>query len=59
MDAWLNFARNGNPSTRTLPGWPQYRADRSYTIVPSLDVKTITADRETELTAWRAGLLTG
>ena len=31
MDAWINFARTGSPTTNALPGWPQYRADRPYT----------------------------
>ena len=52
MDAWINFARTGNPSTRAIPGWPQYRGDRPYTMVFGPDVRTVTADREEELALW-------
>ena len=40
MEAWINFARSGNPTTNALPGWPQYRADRPYTMVFGPDVRT-------------------
>ncbi len=53
MDAWVNFARSGNPSTSALPGWPQYRTDRPYTMVFGPDVRTVTAEREEELALWR------
>ena len=52
MDAWLSFARHGNPSTSALPGWPQYRADQRYTMVFGPDVKTIREDREAERAVW-------
>jgi len=57
MDAWLHFARSGNPSTNALPGWPEYRADQRYTMVFGPDVKTIREDREAERTIWSADLL--
>lgn len=53
MDAWTNFARTGNPTTTALPGWPQYRPDRPYTMVFGPDVRTVTAEREEELALWR------
>ncbi len=53
MDAWTSFARSGSPSTNALPGWPQYRADRPYTMVFGPDVRTVTAEREEELALWR------
>ena len=57
MDAWLNFARTGNPSTTALPGWPQYRADQRYTMVLGPDVKTIREDREEERSIWATDIL--
>ncbi len=57
MDAWLHFARNGNPSTNALPGWPEYRADQRYTMVFGPDVKTIREDREVERSVWSSDLL--
>ncbi len=53
MDAWINFARSGNPATNALPGWPQHRPDQAYTMVLGPDVKTISKDREEELALWR------
>ena len=57
MDAWISFARSGNPSTNALPGWPQYRADQRYTMVLGPDVKTVRQDREEERTIWSSDLL--
>lgn len=57
MDAWLNFARSGNPSTGALPGWPEYRADQRYTMLFGPDVKTLREDREPERAVWTADLL--
>ena len=31
-DAWLAFARTGNPNTPSLPEWPAYTADRRATM---------------------------
>jgi para-nitrobenzyl esterase len=57
MDAWIAFARNGNPSTNALPGWPQYRADQRYTMALGPDVKTLRVDREQEREIWSSDLL--
>lgn len=57
MDAWLNFAKTGSPSTNALPGWPQYRPDQRYTMVLGPDVKTVREDRELERAVWSSDLL--
>jgi para-nitrobenzyl esterase len=31
-DAWINFARNGNPNHRGLPQWPAFTADKVPTM---------------------------
>lgn len=31
-DAWLAFARTGNPGTPSLPEWPAYMPDRRATM---------------------------
>ena len=44
-------SRTGNPSTNALPGWPQYRADRPYTMVfgyPDVRTVTVAVQRERE-----------
>lgn len=56
MDAWIAFARTGNPSTTALPGWPQWREDRRYTMVFGPDVKVIHEDREVERSLWATTL---
>jgi para-nitrobenzyl esterase len=33
MDAWLAFAKSGDPSHPGLPEWPDYDADRRATLV--------------------------
>ncbi|HEY7502413.1 MAG TPA: carboxylesterase family protein, partial [Vicinamibacterales bacterium] len=32
-DAWVAFARNGNPSHSGLPEWPAFSADRCETMI--------------------------
>jgi para-nitrobenzyl esterase len=32
-DAWIAFARNGNPNHPGLPGWPAFSADRCETMI--------------------------
>ena len=57
MDAWLAFARTGNPSTNALPGWSEYRSTQRYTMVFVPDVKTDREDREVERAIWSSDLL--
>jgi len=38
-DAWVSFARTGNPSHTLIPAWPTYSSDRA----------TMTFDREPQL----------
>ena len=40
QDAWLSFARDGRPSSPSLPSWPAYDGDRRSTMVlgPSCEV---------------------
>ncbi len=49
-DAWIAFARTGNPSTRSLPEWPTYSADRRATMIfdiaPKVLVDPDAAERE-------------
>jgi para-nitrobenzyl esterase len=32
-DAWINFARKGNPNHPWLPTWPAYSADKVQTMI--------------------------
>jgi para-nitrobenzyl esterase len=31
-DAWINFARNGNPNSKSLPNWPAYNSTNTATM---------------------------
>jgi para-nitrobenzyl esterase len=31
-DAWINFARNGNPNAKSLPNWPAYNTTNTATM---------------------------
>jgi para-nitrobenzyl esterase len=59
-DAWLAFARNGDPNTRSLPRWPAFDAERRATMV--FDTTSAVADdplREQRLAMFTAkGLAT-
>ena len=40
-EAWLAFARTGNPATPALPDWPAYDAGRRATMVFNLESKVV------------------
>jgi para-nitrobenzyl esterase len=44
-DAWIAFARTGNPQTPALPAWPRYDANRRATMIFDLTPK-VTDDPE-------------
>ncbi|MDQ0971679.1 para-nitrobenzyl esterase [Neobacillus niacini] len=35
--AWINFARNGNPNSESLPEWPQYNLNDRSTLIFNID----------------------
>jgi para-nitrobenzyl esterase len=58
QDAWLAFAKTGNPSTPALGEWPAYDADRRATMVLDVDARVEDAPLEAERAYWdgrRAG----
>jgi para-nitrobenzyl esterase len=40
-EAWLAFARTGNPATPTLPDWPAYEPSRRATMVFNLESRVV------------------
>jgi para-nitrobenzyl esterase len=40
-EAWLAFARTGNPATAALPDWPAYEAGRRATMVFNLESRVV------------------
>jgi para-nitrobenzyl esterase len=54
MDAWIAFARTGNPATEALPAWPAYTADRRATMVFDESVNVVDAPMEAERAVWES-----
>jgi para-nitrobenzyl esterase len=52
MDAWIAFARTGDPATEALPIWPAYAADRRATMVFDAAVTVVDAPMEAERAVW-------
>jgi para-nitrobenzyl esterase len=52
MDAWIAFARTGNPATEALPAWPAYMAGRRATMVFDEAVTVVDAPMEAERAVW-------
>jgi para-nitrobenzyl esterase len=55
MDAWIAFARTGDPSTPARP-WPRYDASRRPTMVLGADVRVEDAPRDAERAAVEVAL---
>ncbi len=52
QDAWLAFARSGDPSCESLGAWPQYDASRRATMILGEKSKAEDAPYEGERRAW-------
>ena len=50
--AWINFARTGNPNGPGLPAWPAYDPARRSTMVFDTKSEAVDAPRRDELAAW-------
>jgi para-nitrobenzyl esterase len=53
QDAWLAFARTGNPSTKSLGEWPQY-GDHRETMLLGRECSIVAAPYDEERRAWEA-----
>ncbi|HVM10774.1 MAG TPA: carboxylesterase/lipase family protein [Acidimicrobiales bacterium] len=58
MDAWIAFARTGNPSSEALGDWPAYDGERRATMRLGKTVEVVDAPMEQERRAWE-GRVTG
>jgi para-nitrobenzyl esterase len=54
QDAWLAFARTGNPGHEGLPAWPAYEPGRRATMILDDTCRVEDAPREPERRAWEA-----
>jgi para-nitrobenzyl esterase len=52
-EAWLAFARNGDPNHAGLPAWKAYTAERRDTLIFDVPPRAEQAPRQDELDAWR------
>jgi para-nitrobenzyl esterase len=52
MDAWLSFARCGNPNHDGIPHWPTYEKKDRSTLVFGNEIKIVNAFYEKERKAW-------
>ena len=56
MDAWLAFARSGDPNHAELPVWELYDTRRRATLVFDRDTALVDAPLEAEREAWEGRL---
>ena len=56
MDAWLAFARCGDPNHEGLPPWPRYDASRRATMLFDRECAVADAPFEAERVAWEGVL---
>ena len=52
QDAWIAFARSGNPSTASLPEWPSYDQERRATMELAEPCRVIDDPEATERRMW-------
>jgi para-nitrobenzyl esterase len=56
MDAWLAFARAGNPSTARLGEWPAYEPARRTTMILGEQTRVENAPHESERRLWESAV---
>ncbi len=52
MDAWIAFARNGEPGHEDLPAWARYDAAKRATLVFDRECELAHAPLDAERAAW-------
>jgi para-nitrobenzyl esterase len=52
MDAWIAFARTGNPSHSEIPEWPKYNAEKRGTMLLGKEIKVVDDPYREERLAW-------
>jgi para-nitrobenzyl esterase len=48
MDAFIAFARSGNPNHRRLPAWPTYRLPERATMIFDVQTRAVNDPRQWE-----------
>jgi para-nitrobenzyl esterase len=52
QDAWLAFARSGDPMTKSLPAWHRYEPSKRLTMVLDRHCELVSAPQEPERAFW-------
>jgi para-nitrobenzyl esterase len=52
MDAWIAFARTGNPSHEGIPEWPAYETEKRSTMVFGKEMKVVEKFLDKQREAW-------
>ena len=52
MDAWIAFARTGNPNADSIPDWPAYETEKRSTMVFGKDTKVVEKYHDKHREAW-------
>jgi para-nitrobenzyl esterase len=50
--AWINFARNGNPNTENLPEWPRYDVNERSTMIFNIESTLVNDPNREERIKW-------
>ena len=52
MDAWIAFARTGNPNHEGIPDWPSYDVEKRSTMLINKEFKVAEKFQDRERAAW-------
>lgn len=50
--AWINFARNGNPNSENLPEWPSYDVNSRSTMIFNIESSVVNDPNREERISW-------
>ena len=56
MDAWIAFARSGNPNHDGIPKWPSYDLEKRSTMLINHEFKVVEKFLDKERAAWNENI---
>ena len=54
MDAWVNFARTGNPNHQNLPVWEEYDSESRSMMVLDIESKLVSNNLDDKIALWKS-----